>query len=89
MVYVAELARLAGHLDDATVDLHREVLTSVGLPTTYTAWRCDQLLAAMRVDKKARGDLLRFIVLDGLARPAILEGPDPALLAAAYAEVNP
>jgi 3-dehydroquinate synthase len=89
MVYVAELARLAGHLDDATVDLHREVLTSVGLPTTYTAGRWDQLLAAMRVDKKARGDLLRFIVLDGLARPAILEGPDPALLAAAYAEVNP
>ena len=29
----------------------------------------------MRVDKKARGDLLRFVVLDGLAKPAILEGP--------------
>jgi len=89
MVYVAELARLAGRLDDATVDLHREVLGAVGLPTTYAAGRWDQLLAAMRVDKKARGDLLRFVVLDGLARPAILEGPDPALLAAAYAEVNP
>ena len=89
MVYVAELARLAGHLDDATVDLHREVLTSVGLPTTYPAGHWDRLLGAMRIDKKARGDLLRFVVLDGLARPAILEGPDPALLAAAYAEVNP
>jgi 3-dehydroquinate synthase len=43
----------------------------------------------MRVDKKTRGDMLRFVVLDGLARPAILEGPDPALLAAAYAEVTP
>jgi 3-dehydroquinate synthase len=41
----------------------------------------------MRVDKKARGDLLRFVVLDGVAKPSTLEGPDPALLAAAYAEV--
>ena len=88
MVYVAELARLAGRLDDATVDLHREVLGAVGLPTTYAGGRWDRLLSAMRVDKKARGDLLRFVVLDGLARPAILEGPDPALLAAAYSEVS-
>ena len=88
MVYVAELARLAGRLDDATVDLHREVLGAVGLPTTYAGGRWDRLLSAMRVDKKARGDLLRFVVLDDLARPAILEGPDPALLAAAYSEVS-
>lgn len=89
MVYVAELARLAGHLDDATVDLHREVLGAVGLPTTYAAGRWERLLSAMKVDKKARGDVLRFVVLDGLARPSILEGPDPALLAAAYSEVTP
>lgn len=87
MVYVAELARLAGRLDDATVDLHREALGALGLPTTYSGGRWERLLSAMRVDKKARGDLLRFVVLEGLARPAILEGPDPALLAAAYAEV--
>lgn len=89
MVYVAELARLAGRLDDETVDLHREALMSIGLPTTYADGRWERLLAAMRVDKKARGDMLRFVVLDGLASPAILEGPDPALLVAAYAEVTP
>ena len=32
--------------------------------------------------------MLRFVVLDGVARPARLEGPDPALLPAAYAEVS-
>jgi 3-dehydroquinate synthase len=32
--------------------------------------------------------VLRFVVLDGLAKPGRLEGPDPALLAAAYAEVG-
>lgn len=89
MVYVAELARLTGRLDDETVDLHREVLGAVGLPIAYAGGRWDRLLSAMRVDKKARGDLLRFVILDGLARPSLLEGPDPALLAAAYAEVTP
>ncbi|MFJ8788306.1 hypothetical protein [Streptomyces sp. NPDC102462] len=32
------------------------------------------------VDKKSRGDLLRFIVLDGLAKLTLLKGPDPALM---------
>jgi 3-dehydroquinate synthase len=88
MVFAAELGRLAGRLDDATADRHRAVLASLGLPTSYDAASWPRLLEAMRRDKKARGDLLRFVVLDGLARPAILEGPDPQLLAAAYAEVT-
>jgi 3-dehydroquinate synthase len=88
MVYVAELARLAGRLDDATVDRHRAVLESLGLPVAYRGDRWPQLLDAMRIDKKSRGDRLRFVVLDGLARPTIMDSPDPALLVAAYAEVS-
>ncbi|WP_278234508.1 3-dehydroquinate synthase [Isoptericola sp. AK164] len=88
MVFAAELGRLGGKLDDAVVDRHREILTAVGLPTTYRGDRWDQLLAAMRRDKKARGDLLRFVVLDDVAKPVRLEGPDPTVLAAAYAEIS-
>ncbi len=87
MVFAAELARLAGRLPDDLVDRHRAVLGSVGLPTSYRGDRWTALLGAMKVDKKTRGDVLRFIVLDALARPATLDGPDPGLLAAAYAEV--
>jgi 3-dehydroquinate synthase len=87
MVYVAELARLAGRLDDATADRHRSVLQLVGLPTTYRSGVWDELYDAMRLDKKARGDRLRFVVLDGLARPSVLTAPDEALLTAAYAEI--
>ncbi|MEU9983696.1 3-dehydroquinate synthase [Streptomyces sp. NPDC050856] len=87
MVFAAELGRLAGRLDDATADRHRTVLESVGLPLTYRGDQWPKLLETMRVDKKSRGDLLRFIVLDGLARPTVLEGPDPAVLVAAYGEV--
>jgi 3-dehydroquinate synthase len=89
MVFVAELARLAGRLDEETAARHAEVLSAVGLPTTYDGAPWDELLATMRIDKKSRGDLLRFVVLDGLARPAILEGPDESLLEQAFQAVTP
>ncbi|MGF1664003.1 MAG: 3-dehydroquinate synthase [Kineosporiaceae bacterium] len=88
MVYVAELARLAGRLDDASVERHREVLGALGLPVSYRGDRWPQLLEAMRRDKKNRGPLLRFVVLDRIGVPSRLEGPDPALLQAAYAEIS-
>jgi len=88
MVYAAELARLVGKLSDAEVDRHRSILSSIGLPTTYQAGRWDALYAAMKRDKKTRGDLLRFVILHGLGNPQRLEGPDPALLVAAYAAVS-
>ncbi len=88
MVYVAELARLAGRLSDADADRHRAVLGVLGLPLSYRGDRWPALLEAMRIDKKTRGDLLRFVVLEEIGRPALLEGPDPSLLAAAYAEVS-
>ncbi|GHA29771.1 3-dehydroquinate synthase [Streptomyces tauricus] len=88
MHFAAELGRLAGRLDDVTADRHRTILESVGLPLTYRYDQWPKLLENMKVDKKSRGDLLRFIVLDGLAKPTVLEGPDPAVLLAAYGEVG-
>jgi 3-dehydroquinate synthase len=87
MVYVAGLARLAGRLDEQTCQLHRPLLASVGLPTGYPAGRWPSLRAAMGVDKKARGARLRLVVLDGLARPSILDDPSEELLQQAYQEV--
>ncbi|NGO71403.1 3-dehydroquinate synthase [Streptomyces boncukensis] len=87
MVFAAELGRIAGRLDDATADRHRALLRSVGLPVSYRGDQWPKLLDTMKVDKKSRGDRLRFIVLEGLARPAVLESPDPAMLLAAHAEI--
>jgi 3-dehydroquinate synthase len=87
MVYVAELARLAGRLPEAVVDRHRSMLSSVGLPVSYRGDRWARLLEAMRRDKKSRGSLLRFVILEDVGRPTRLEGPDPSLLHAAYAEI--
>jgi 3-dehydroquinate synthase len=87
LVFAAALARAAGRLDPATADRHRALLAALGLPVAYRAGSWPALAEAMRVDKKARGSVLRFVVLDGLARPGILADPDPALLDAAWAAV--
>jgi 3-dehydroquinate synthase len=87
LVFAAELGRLAGRLDDDTAERHRAVLKSLGLPVNYDADALPQLIEYMAGDKKTRSGILRFVVLDGLAKPGRLEGPDPSLLAAAYAEV--
>ena len=88
LVYAATLARLLGRLDDATAGRHRAILNGLGLPTTYRPDAFPALLDTMRIDKKARGNRLRFVVLDGLAKPGSVDDPDPAVLAAAYTEVS-
>ncbi|MBX3091457.1 MAG: 3-dehydroquinate synthase [Cryobacterium sp.] len=88
MVFAAELARLAGRLGDDVVARHRALLTGIGLPITYPVGRWNTLMSVMKRDKKARGELLRFVILDDVARPTILPGPDESLLFAAWQEVG-
>jgi 3-dehydroquinate synthase len=87
LVFAAELSRALGRLDDETADRHKAILSSLKLPVSYRNGTFAQLLDTMKVDKKARGNRLRFVVLDGLAEPVTIDDPDPAVLAAAYSEV--
>ena len=64
------------------------MLASVGLPTAYRRGAWPSLREAMSVDKKTRGARLRLVVLDGLARPGILDDPPEQLLWRAYREVS-
>lgn len=87
MVFVAELARLAGRLSDEVVDRHRSVLKMIGLPTSYSAEKWNQLLETMQRDKKSRAGTLRFVVLDDIAKPTIMAAPTPEMLFAAFQEI--
>lgn len=87
LVYAAALARHAGLLDFQVAHRHKEILDSLGLPTSYPAEAWPSLRDAINVDKKTRGKTVRFVVLEGIARARILTDPEPALLEAAYAEV--
>jgi 3-dehydroquinate synthase len=87
MVFAAELAGQAGRLTRAEVDRHRTLIDAMALPTRYAGdW--NTLQSVMRVDKKARGASLRFVVLDGIGNPTILTDPDQAWLDAAWAAVS-
>ena len=88
LVYAAALGRHAGRLDPDTAARHAALLSRLRLPVRYPGADWPALRAAMRVDKKARGSRLRFVVLDGPARPSILDDPGEELLRAAYAEVS-
>ncbi len=83
MVFVAELAHRTGLIGADVVARHRADLSKVVLPTTWDG-PFEPLLDAMRIDKKARGAVLRFVVLDGLGHPTILAGPDEDVLRASY-----
>ncbi|MBU4466303.1 MAG: 3-dehydroquinate synthase [Actinobacteria bacterium] len=87
MMFAAELSRLAGRLSDAQAQRHRDILEMLGLPTSYRGGAWPTLLASMQRDKKSRGGMLRFIVLDDIARPTVLQAPDESLLFAAYQEI--
>ncbi|GAA1726428.1 3-dehydroquinate synthase [Microcella frigidaquae] len=88
MVFAAELSHLAGSLASEQVDRTRHILASLTLPTSYPLGRWKTLLATMQRDKKARAGMLRFIVLDGVGRPRVLNGTDESMLFAAYQEVG-
>lgn len=87
-VFVAELAHRAAGLPQEVVDRHRTAYGRVGLPTTYDGASFEELLATMRVDKKSRGALLRFVVLDDVARPRVLAGPSEEHLREAFAAIS-
>lgn len=87
MVFAAELSMAAGYLDEATVERTRSICRSLELPISYPADRWAKLLETMRRDKKARGSLLRFVILEALAKPRIYEVPDESILFMTYQEI--
>jgi 3-dehydroquinate synthase len=87
MMFAAELGRITQNLPDEVVERHRRILSSLTLPTTYKAEAWEHLLGTMRRDKKARGAMLRFVVLSDIAKPSVLNVPDTSILFAAYQEV--
>ncbi len=87
-VFVAELAHRTSGLSAEIVQRHRSIFARVGLPVSYFGGDFDQLLATMRVDKKARGNQLRFVVLADIGAPTVLAGPSDDDLRAAFAAIN-
>lgn len=86
LVFAAELSCSLVNLKDEDVQLHRELLTQFGLPTS-TDIPFEPLLELMRSDKKSRGNSLRFIGLNSVGSPHWLENVSSDILASTYERI--
>ena len=86
MMAAAYLSRRLGRLSDEVVDLHRRLLTGLGLPVSGQ-FTVEQLRAAWLRDKKFR-DGARFVVLNGVGRPEAGVAADQDTLEAALADLR-
>ena len=88
MVFVAELAAARGLIDQPTLTMHRDLLKRYDLPITFDRQAWSKLLPLLSLDKKARGNTLRFVVLDGIGSTKRLEDVTSNELDAAYEMIS-
>lgn len=101
MVFAAHVAQILGYLTEEDVNRHICVLHSLGLPVlwhrdSHTAERVfsddelfKQVLDCMHRDKKARGKMIRMVVLDGIGNPIHLDNPSDSVLREAFNHIMP
>jgi 3-dehydroquinate synthase len=88
LVYAAELAAMRGLITKAELSLHRSILLSYGLPITFERQAWQKLARLLALDKKARGNTIRFVALDGIGSTIRLEDLTSAELDAAYERIS-
>jgi 3-dehydroquinate synthase len=76
MVMAAHLSRLLGLVDTAFVERLTRLIARAGLPVQGPDLAPDRYLELMRVDKKAEGGEIRFVVIESPGRAAMRAAPD-------------
>jgi 3-dehydroquinate synthase len=84
LVFAAHLSHIHCGLDERIVEKHISLLNKVGLPTTYDRAALPQLQALMSVDKKSRGNTLRFVGISDVGKTQRIEGLSTDQVAEAY-----
>jgi 3-dehydroquinate synthase len=88
LVYAAELAAMRGLITKAELSLHRSILLSYGLPITFERQAWQKLAPLLALDKKARGNTIRFVALNGIGSTIRLEDLTSAELDSAYERIS-
>lgn len=84
LLVALRLGELLGRHDESMRERTNALLSRIGLPTTAPVLDTDEVWRVMARDKKA-DDGVRFVVLDDLAKPAVV-APDRATVMQAIAE---
>jgi 3-dehydroquinate synthase len=88
MVFVAHLAHGLGIMSQELVKMHEDLLRQLGLPIRFAEGDWLTLLSTMRLDKKARGNQIRFVALSEIGATQRVDGATDSQLAAAYEKVS-
>jgi 3-dehydroquinate synthase len=83
MMFAARLSAALGNAD--LVARHARLLTSLGLETGGPLPPADEVIAAMRMDKKYRGGI-RFVLLEDVGRPVVVDAVSEELVRATLEE---
>lgn len=88
LVFAAHLSAKHCGLSQSDVLLHIDLLKKIGLPISYERGALPQLHALMSVDKKSRGNTLRFVGLSSPGKTQRIEGLNIEDLSAAYEKIS-
>lgn len=89
MAFMAHLQSELGLITDEVRDLHLTILTGINLPITYLAGDWPELRALMSMDKKSRGNTLRFVTITEIGKTDRIVDVAQADLVSAYEKVCP
>ena len=88
LAFMANLQLDLGLIGKELASDHLQILQDLDLPIKYKRESWPKLLAHMAVDKKSRGNSLRFVTISEIGKTDRLENPDPKTLYAAYEKVS-
>lgn len=80
MVAEARISNRVGKMKESDVVRLKEVLGKAGLPVDVPALDIDEVMTAMRHDKKVTGNKIRFVLLNAIGDAYITDGVNPALV---------
>lgn len=89
MAFMAHLQLAQGLISKEVHDLHFSILSTLGLPVSYPQGDWLELKALMSMDKKSRGNTLRFVTIKQPGECDRLEGVADSVLLDAYGKVCP
>jgi 3-dehydroquinate synthase len=88
LVYAAELAAARGLISTDELALHRSLLSRYQLPISFDRQAWQKLAPLLALDKKARGNTIRFVALSGIGSTVRLEDLTSIELDAAYERIS-
>ena len=88
LVFAAHLSADHCGLSADDVALHVELLSKIGLPTTFDRSAFNQLHVLMGIDKKSRGNTLRFVGLSAIGKTQRIEGLNVDDLSSVYEKIS-